>query len=124
MMDRPTLPELIGAVREFLEGPAMAQLQGHTAYHARVAINALRIAERELADGPRADAAERGRLAALLGASEGDLEELNRAACAAIRGGELTASSPGLIDHLLATAIDKVAIDQPNYSGLAAARAD
>lgn len=124
MMDRPTLPELIGAVREFLEGPAMAQLQGHTAYHARVAVNALRIAERELASGAQADEAERRRLMTLLGASESDLEALNRALCAAIRSSELTVASPGLIDHLLATAIDKVAIDQPGYSGLATARAD
>lgn len=124
MMDRPTLPELLTAVRGFLEGPAMAQLHGHTAYHARVAINALRIAERELAGGPTADAAERARLAGLLGAEEADLEAMNRALCMAIRSGDLTLRSPGLIDHLTATTIDKVAIDQPNYSGLTAARAD
>jgi len=124
MMDSPTLPELIGSVREFLEGPAMAQLQGHTAYHAKVAVNVLRIAERELLQGAGVAALERERLGALLGEPADDLERLNRTLCEAIRSGGMTSATPGLVDHLLATAIDKVAIDQPGYSGLAVARAE
>ena len=52
MMDKPTLAEIVTAVREFIETRAIPQLTGHTAFHARVAANALAIAEREIAGGP------------------------------------------------------------------------
>jgi len=123
MMDRPSLPELIGAVREFLESQAIPQLQGHTAFHARVAVNALAIAERELVAGPAAAGDERSRLMSLLEAEGGDLDDLNRELCARIAGGRMGMETPGLVAHLERTTLDKVAIDQPRYSGLVSARA-
>lgn len=123
MMDRPSLLEIVTAVREFLDTQALPQLQGHTAYHGRVAVNALKIAERELAGGADAAAVELEGLRALLGdGTEGDLEQLNRRLCEAIRQGEMGFQTPGLAAHLRRTTIDKVAIDQPGYSGLATAR--
>lgn len=121
MQDAPTTKELIEAVRAFLEERAMPELKGHTAFHARVAANALAIVERELEQGPTAQTGERMRLMQLLG-HEGPLDELNAELAKAIRAGELTLETPGLADHLWATTMDKVAIDQPNYSGLKAAR--
>jgi len=121
MQDAPTTKELIEAVRAFLEEKAMPELKGHTAFHARVAANALAIVERELEQGPTAQTGERMRLMQLLG-HEGTLEELNVELAKAIRAGELTLETPGLADHLWATTMDKVVIDQPNYSGLKAAR--
>lgn len=122
MYDPPTLAELVIAVREFLEEQAMPQLEGRTAFHARVAANALAIVERQLELGPAAEAAEHERLQALLG-RDGDLEELNRELCRRIRAGRLAADDPALVEHLRATTFDKLAVDQPRYSGYRRARA-
>jgi hypothetical protein len=117
MMDQPSIRELVTAVRDFLETRAMPELKGHTAFHARVAANALSIVARQLELYGRASEEESKRLAALLG-HDGALEDLNRELCARIRDGEFTLHTPGLAAHLEATTRDKVAIDQPNYSGL------
>jgi Domain of unknown function (DUF6285) len=116
MMDQPTALELVTAVREFIEKHAIPQLQGHTAFHARVAANALAIVGRELEQGGHADRAEHQRLTELL-ATSGTLDELNRELCRRIRGGEITLDDPGLGEHLRQTTLAKVAIDQPSYSG-------
>jgi hypothetical protein len=117
MMDQPSILELVGAVREFLETRAMPELKGHTAFHARVAANALAIVARELEQGAAAAREERMRLMVLLG-QDGALDALNRELCRGIRGGEFTLVTPGLAEHLERTVRDKVAIDQPNYPGL------
>lgn len=116
-MDQPSMRELVDAVREFLETRAMPELKGHTAFHARVAAKALAIVARELEQAPRAAQEERARLRGLL-AHDGSLEELNRELCRRIRTGDFNLATPGLADHLEKTTRDKVAIDQPNYSGL------
>jgi Domain of unknown function (DUF6285) len=121
MMDQPSMRELVEAVRDFLETRAMPELKGHTAFHARVAANALGIVARELAQGGALAADEVQSLRALLGA-DGTLEELNRELCKRIRAGALTLQTPGLASHLEQTTRAKVAIDQPNYSGLKQAR--
>lgn len=117
MMDQPSMLELVSAVRDFLETRAMPELKGHTAFHARVAANALGIVARELELGTAASEAERARLTRLLG-RDGSLIELNRELCAKIRDGHIGLDTPGLADHLALTTCDKVAIDQPGYGGL------
>jgi hypothetical protein len=121
MMDQPSLAELVKAVRDFLENKALPELKGHTAFHARVAANALAIAARQLEQGAGADEAELKRLQSLLG-RDGSLEELNRALCRAIQDGTLDIGSAELRQHLEETTRAKVEIDQPNYSGLKIAR--
>lgn len=116
MQDKPSAIELIEAVANFIREHAMPQLQGHTAFHARVAANALDIVRRELEVAPVAQTQELARLTALLG-HEGTLEELNRELCSQIESGDLTLESPGLGDHLWQLTLTKLAIDQPNYSG-------
>ena len=117
MMGQPSMRELVEAVRDFLEQKAMPELTGHTAFHARVAANALAIVARELEHGPALAAEERERLVALLG-QDGTLEELNRELCRRIRDGRVSLETPGLAEHLTVTTREKVAIDQPGYSGL------
>jgi hypothetical protein len=117
MMDQPSILELVAAVRDFIEQRAMPELKGHTAFHARVAANALGIVARELEHGGASGEAERARLATLLG-HDGVSLDLNRELCAAIRGGRIGLDTPGLADHLAQTTRDKVSIDQPNYGGL------
>jgi hypothetical protein len=117
MMDQPSMLELVSAVRDFIEQRAMPELKGHTAFHARVAANALGIVARELEHGASTGDAERARLAALLG-HDGAPVDLNRELCAAIRAGKIGLDTPGLTEHLTLTTRDKVGIDQPNYGGL------
>jgi hypothetical protein len=116
MMDQPSALELVAAVREFIEKHAMPELQGRTAFHARVAANALAIVARELEQGPKANAEEHARLKALLG-RDGTLDELNRELCRRIAANGIALDDPALAAHLTHMTLAKVAIDQPNYSG-------
>jgi hypothetical protein len=118
MFEHPNSADLIAAVRAYLEQTAIPALSGHNAFHGRVAVNVLSILERELALGPAALAAETARLQTLLGAPEAGLGQLRAMLCAKIASGEITAESPGVLAHLLATAADRVAIEQPNYASL------
>jgi len=122
-MDQPSMLELVEAVKSFIESKAIPELKGHTAFHARVAANALGIVAREIAEFPQAAAAEKERLVALLG-HDGSLEDLNRELCARLRAGSLSLDDDALREHLEATTIAKVSIDQPNYSGLKIALMD
>jgi uncharacterized protein DUF6285 len=115
MQDPPTVTELLEATAAFLREVAVPQLSGHTAFHARVAANALDVVKRELALRPAAERDERARLAALLHA-DGSLEELNALLSRRIAAGELSLQTPGLASHLWATTLAKVAIDQPTYA--------
>jgi hypothetical protein len=108
--------ELVAIVREFLERQAMPALEGRVAFHARVAANALAIVERELEQGSRETDRELARLRTLLG-TDGDLDALNRELCRRLRSGEVSVETPGLLDHLRATTLAKLAVDQPHYSG-------
>lgn len=123
MMDQPSILELVTAVRDFLEQRAMPELKGHTAFHARVAANALGIVARELEHGGASADGERERLVKLLG-RDGSLMELNRELCRRIRDGIVNLETPGLADHMTITTREKVAIDQPNYGGLKRLLAD
>ena len=115
MQDRPDPDELLAAVAAFLREQAMPQLKGQAAFHARVAANAVDIVRRQLRLAPDAEAAERERLRALLGA-DGSLRELNQRLCRAIADGTLGLHTPGLLDHLWRVTLDKLAVDQPHYA--------
>ena len=121
MQDSPTAQELIEAVQKFLQEKAMVELKGISGFHARVAFNALGIVARELDLGPKALHEEAERLSSLLG-REAPLAELNQELCEKIEAGELGLETPGLIDHLKKTTLDKVAIDQPKYKAYQIAR--
>jgi hypothetical protein len=116
MMDQPSALELVTAVREFIEKHAMPELQGRTAFHARVAANALAIVARELEEGGSAAGTEAERLRHLL-QQDGTLSELNRELCRRIRDGRVAWDDPALGEHLVPTTLAKIAVDQPNYSG-------
>jgi hypothetical protein len=116
MMDQPSALELVTAVREFIEKHAMPELQGRTAFHARVAANALAIVARELEQAAPAAEGESQRLQSLLN-QDGTLDALNRQLCRQIRSGQIAWNDPALATHLTAATLAKVAIDQPNYSG-------
>jgi len=112
--DRPTAPELVAAVREFLEGDVMAATEGRVQFHTRVAVNVLNIVERELRLGPDFEPGERARAAALLG-HDGPLDELERELAAAIRAGEFDDRLDEARAHVRATVHEKLLIANPGY---------
>lgn len=120
MQDRPDPDELLAAVAEFLRQQAMPQLQGRSAFHARVAANVVDIVRRQLALAPKSDASERVGLRALLG-RDGSPDELNRQLCERIASGQLGLHTPALLDHLWQVTLAKLAVDQPRYSTYARA---
>lgn len=115
--ERPTAAELVAAVAGFLEDKAMPQLDAHTAFHAKVAVNVLRIVERELALGADADRAEHARLRRLLG-QEGDLKALNAELCERIADGRLATDDAGLRAALLDSVLARMTVDSPKYPSL------
>lgn len=126
--ERPTAAELINAVADFLEKKAAPELQGHTAFHLKVAINALRIVERELKDSDAFTRSERERLYSLLGGDPGELAvnslaELNRALCERIDDGRLAVEDTALHKHLMQSVLARMSIDSPKYPSLSAVNA-
>src|SRR5215469_12060489 len=120
MQDRPSPSELIGAVAAFLKNVVAPETKGALSFNARVAANALEMMKRELDTAPVEDAAELARLKALLGA-DGSLFDLNAELSRRIEAGEIDLATPGLKDHLWATTLAKLAVDQPTYGGYRAA---
>jgi aminoglycoside phosphotransferase (APT) family kinase protein len=120
--DMPRIDELVTSVRDFLRGDVMDATAGRTNFLARVAGNSLDIVLRQLALGEGARAAEHARLRELLGA-DGSLSELRWQLTRALRDGGMSLDAAGLAEHLRATVVNQIAIDQPKYSGFKTATA-
>jgi hypothetical protein len=107
--DAPSAKQLVEAVREFLERDVMAATSGRVQFHTRVAVNVLRMVERELALGPGQEAAHAAGLAALGFASDAALS-------AAIRDGSLDGERLGEVAaFVVRTVTDKLAVANPGY---------
>ncbi|MET4201775.1 DUF6285 domain-containing protein [Bradyrhizobium sp. LA6.12] len=115
MQDEPTPTELTKAVADFLRNDITPLISGHQAFKLRVAINILDLVTRQLTQEEESDAKEVERLRALLG-MDGPVADLNRALAERIANGEVDLATPGLAEHLWATTMDKLAVDQPNYA--------
>src|SRR5262245_38677595 len=115
MQDPPTITELLEATAAFLREVAVPQLSGHASFHARVAANALDIVKRELELRTSAQRDEYTKLPALLHTA-GSLEHLHALLSRRIAAGEIDLQTPGVAEHLWATTLAKVAIDQPTYA--------
>jgi aminoglycoside phosphotransferase (APT) family kinase protein len=108
--DRPTIAELIEAVREYLESEVMpSSAESSVRFHARVAVNALAMVERELALGPEQEAAHRTRLDALGFADDASL-------AAAIRAGELDDRWDEIVAAVTESVAAKLAVANPTYA--------
>jgi type II secretory pathway pseudopilin PulG len=123
MQDPPGPPEILAAVARFLKAVATAESSGAAAFQARVAANALEMMRRQLELAPDEDLREGERLKALLGV-DGDLHALNTELARRMEAGEMDLATPGLADHLWATTLAKLAVDQPTYGGYLAALAE
>jgi hypothetical protein len=124
MQDRPTVAELLDAVREFLEKDALEGLEGTAKFHARVAANVMAIAGRELELGPAQVEAEWARLADLLGpvpmppsaaALRQAVRQSTEALCERIRQGDADEGPfrAAVLAHVRATVREKLAIANP-----------
>lgn len=120
--DMPRLEELVGATRDFLHGQVRDETAGRTRFHALVAGNALDIVYRDLHSGHEHRRREHERLRRLLDA-EGSLLELRWKLVRAIREDTIGLDDTGLHEHLRATVVNQIAIDQPKYSGFKTAAA-
>jgi hypothetical protein len=103
---RPLAAELVAAVAEFLETDVREATSGQVNFHARVAVNALRIVERELLDE---GAEEFG--AALAGLGFADEDEL----AAAIRAGQMDGRADDVAACLRTLVRRRLAVAHPGY---------
>ncbi len=128
MQDRPSVSELLDAVRAFLEEDVVPALEGPRQFHARVAANVLAIVGRELAGEEASLLAEWQRLAVVLGedasAPPARLEALRaavREGTAAlterIRRGDADAGPfrDAVRAHVRATVEDKLRVANPRF---------
>jgi hypothetical protein len=106
--DRPTAPELVEAVREWICRTQIDADIEPNAFHARVAANMLSIVERELLLGPGQYDAHCARLQRLGVADDVEL-------AAAIRSGALDGRA-GEVRRLVRESVrDKLAVANPRY---------
>jgi len=115
MQDEPTPVELTRSVADFLRSDIAPLIEGHQAFKLRVAINILDLVTRQLTQEEGSDAKEVERLRALLGV-DGSVGDLNGVLAERIAKGEVDLATPGLAEHLWATTMDKLAVDQPSYA--------
>ena len=86
---RPTLLELVEAVREWVDDDVRAATEGRVAFHARVAVNALQIVEREVELGAAHRARHEAGLVQLGCTDEADLARRIRSGALADRADEV-----------------------------------
>jgi hypothetical protein len=127
MQDRPSVSELLDAVRAFLEEDVVPALEGPRQFHARVAANVLAIIGRELAGEEASLLAEWERLARLTGgASEppprlealrAAVREGTAALAERIRRGDADAEPfrAAVRAHVRATVEDKLRVANPRF---------
>jgi hypothetical protein len=120
MQDQPAPDEILAAVAAFLRNTVMQATEPHTAYQVRVAANAIDLVRRQLEFGTPGEDDELERLQALLGRG-GSLADLNAELADALATGAKGMATPGVAEHLRATTLEKLRVDQPNYSGYLAA---
>jgi hypothetical protein len=104
----PTKAELVEAVREFIERDVMDATEGRVKFHARVAVNVLRMVERELALGDEQAAAHRRGLEELGVADE-------RALAEAVKDGTLDDRADEVRAFVTETVRAKLDVANPDY---------
>jgi hypothetical protein len=127
MYDRPTAAELIDAVRGHLESQIIPAVKGDGKlyFQTLVAINVLRVVERELSLAPDHLQSEWGRLDHLEGemnmpsdprAAVNTLHDRNTQLCDNIRVGRYDGEyKQALFEHLVATTIEQLQVANPKY---------
>ena len=125
MQDRPTMLELLAAVRGFLEDDVVPALEGRRRFHALVATNVLAIVERELGGEEAALVeqwtalgrvlGEEGSAPARLVALRDGVRARNETLAGRIRTGE--AADAAVRAHVRASVRAKLAVSNPRALG-------
>jgi Domain of unknown function (DUF6285) len=115
LQDRPAAAELLDAVAGFLEHDVAPLLDARLRFHARVAVNVLRIVGREWELGP-AQLARQGELLAGLLGHAGEPAELWAEVAGAIRSGTLDRRRAEVVAALREITEQKLAIANPGYA--------
>ena len=118
----PSSGELLAVVAHYLREELAPKLDAPDKFYTLVAANAVEIARREIELGGDADAAALARLRALLSDGAAGLADLDTRLCDAIASGHIALDDVALRDHLVRTALDEVAIDQPRHASAARMR--
>jgi hypothetical protein len=106
--DRPTIEELVEAVREWLENDVMSSTEGRLRFHTRVAVNMLAMVERELAVGGAQADRHAARLAQLGVTDDSEL-------ASAIAERRFDDRAEEVRDLLRASVVDKLSVANPKY---------
>ena len=120
MQDPPSWEQLVAAVVQLLHDEVIPAMQDPgVRFRTRIAANLLAIVQREHQLGPQQARAERRRLEALLdvqGSSQ-PLEQLNRRLHERVAAGQFDRgpARARLIDHLKASAVERLRIANPKY---------
>ena len=125
MQDRPTVTELLAAVRRFLEDEIVPHTSGRRQFLARVSVHAIGLVDRELEHEERHAAREWNGLDDLLGAlpvpgtrreARAALAARNEELCARIRRGDFDGDGvlrDRLLAHLRETVREKLEVSDP-----------
>jgi len=108
--DMPSAEQLVESVREWLERDVLTGTTGRLQFHTRVAVNVLKMVERELQVGAHQAEVHAARLAELGCADDAEL-------AARIRNGSLDDRLPEVRDLVWASVRDKLAVANPGYLG-------
>lgn len=108
--DPPSPSDIVSGVSAFLSDSVLPTLQDPVAFHLRVAINSLRIVERELRLGPTLADAHRDRLERFGFDSE-------RSLALAVRDGRVDPRDPEIAAAALAWVRSKLEVANPGYLG-------
>lgn len=111
----PDSPTLLKAAVHYLEDELMPTLSGYQRFQTRVTINVLNTIRRELELRDTQSAAERQRLAAILG-HDGDVDSLSLELSGCIRAGVIALDDPALSAHLRQSLADALAINNPRWT--------
>ena len=106
--DVPSAQQLVESVREFLESDVMGATTGRVNFHTRVAINVLKMVERELAGGETHNASHTARLFALGCETDARLAQ-------AIRDGEFDDRWAEVLASVKLSVADKLSVANPKY---------
>ena len=115
MLDDPRAVDILEAISRLMRETLMPALPPDVVFQARVAANALDLVLRELRTGEKLEDDARARLVKLLGV-DAPLGELEAELSKRIRDGAIDLSETGLKEHLWATTMAKMSIDQPSYA--------
>jgi uncharacterized protein DUF6285 len=110
----PDAKTLLEAAVKYLEGELMPTLEGYHRFQIRVTVNVLNTMRRELELRDAQAAAERARLAAILG-HDGEVEAMSRELAERIRTGAIAIDDPALRAHVRQSLADALAINNPKW---------